>query len=495
MDQHTRRVEAIRALIGRSVEVERTPSGPGRTSYVVRELGRPSEEEDFRFFRSSVQVTGDFAWRAKPEEGEAGEMAEDAPVEERAIGTVEGICSSTSRDWYGTEMSRDCLADMAAQLSSDRGVPLLPTHGSFMSVPEWDSVIGTSVEAEVRKADVADPFDRGEQGYVLDARFALMDVDKAKELRARVEAGQRIGMSIGGWFRALEFVYSEETDEVERVIVMGVTLDHVTATRMPANPDSMGLSVLRSRLSPPAPSRAVLPEQERAAPVPEPPPAPQTLDTSAVAGDDVTRSAPPIPEDHPEEDHMTEQQIEALIGRAVQQSTEASAEVIGRAVKTAVDETIEPFKAEVERRMDALESEVRAAKPKVAVTPDAVVESDAEKVLRARVASLEKQVETMADVAVRRGIHTSDPRNPSVPAGLGAEAAIRSLAQVCVEQGQGRALAAIVERHAATLAEEDGHAPFDGVGSLRSLQALFAAGLRAAEVDGLIGKPATVHWH
>lgn len=189
----------------------------------------------------------DMESEADPEGGPPSEpeMADPAGV----LPCIEGIASSTSVDYYGTDMSRACLEAMAEQFRA--GVPLTDTHGSFFEAADWTHVIGMSVDAKVEDADVETPFDKGEKGAVLRTTDMLYDVPVARELVARVDAGQPIGQSIGGWFTDLTVVMGEDADEYddpERIIVNSVRLDHKAITRMPANPDSKGIGVLRTAI-------------------------------------------------------------------------------------------------------------------------------------------------------------------------------------------------------------------------------------------------------
>ena len=131
---------------------------------------------------------------------------------------IEGIASSLSKDSHGTEMSMGALANMASQMK--RGVPYLPSHDRR----EWDDVMGKTFDAEVREG-------------LLRASVQLYDIDMSNKLIDRVGKGQTIGWSIGGWFTDITFVTNQD-DEVERVIVEGVELDHLATTRRPSNPDT-----------------------------------------------------------------------------------------------------------------------------------------------------------------------------------------------------------------------------------------------------------------
>jgi len=160
---------------------------------------------------------------------------------------IEGMASSTSVDSYGTEMSREALLSM--QIQMERGIPVLPRHNNGLSgAVEWDQVIGRTVRAQVERSDVVNPAEMGVEQYVLRVQSQLYDDDdKAKSLLNRLTNGQQIGQSIGGWFVSVR-VMTNEAEEVERVIIDEVELDHLAITRAPANPDSNSLYTLRSRL-------------------------------------------------------------------------------------------------------------------------------------------------------------------------------------------------------------------------------------------------------
>jgi len=174
--------------------------------------------------------------------------ATDAPAVAGAPSRlVEGLASSTSVDAYGTEMSREALFKMRDQF--ERGVPLLPRHNNGLSGSvEWDQVIGRTIRADVERSNVARAAEGGDQQYVLRVTSSLYDDDDtSRKLLNRLAAGQSIGQSIGGWFMQVRVISNDE-DEIERVIVDDVELDHLAITRAPANPDSSGLYALLSRL-------------------------------------------------------------------------------------------------------------------------------------------------------------------------------------------------------------------------------------------------------
>ena len=190
---------------------------------------------------------------------------------------VEGISSSTSVDWYGTEMSLNALEGMAEQMRG--GIPLVPTHWDS----EWDAVMGLSVDARVeRVSSVERAADNQEQQFLLRViSKASKSHEKTTELVAALERGVRVGQSIGGWFTEVRFISNSDGD-IERVIIEQVTLDHNALTRSPANPDSW-LDSLRAAADPVIRSRM---EQRAAAdePVVDEPATLSTLTTDEVAG-------------------------------------------------------------------------------------------------------------------------------------------------------------------------------------------------------------------
>ena len=164
---------------------------------------------------------------------------------------VSGIASSTSIDFFGTEMSLRALKLMAVQMMRTNGIPYLPRHNNGLAgAVEWDSVIGRTVHAEIVPVeDVAKAYNASEAQFILRTTIALYDDEPAAQaLLRRIARGEAIGQSIGGWFTSLQILQNEDGD-VERVIVQGVELDHLAVTRAPANPDSLGIVNLRDRLS------------------------------------------------------------------------------------------------------------------------------------------------------------------------------------------------------------------------------------------------------
>jgi len=147
---------------------------------------------------------------------------------------LEGIASSTSVDWHGTEMSIGALDVMARQFKA--GVPYVPSHHE----DEWDQVFGRTIDAEVIEGRVVNAAKTNEptEGYLLKVVTTVYTEDqRGKRLVEMVDRGQTIGWSIGGWFTELTILTNEQ-DEVERIIIQGVELDHLATTRRPSNPDS-----------------------------------------------------------------------------------------------------------------------------------------------------------------------------------------------------------------------------------------------------------------
>ncbi len=170
--------------------------------------------------------------------------AGDPPVMGDRV-VVNGVASSTSVDWYGTEMSPDCLQGMAQQFTA--GVGVYPNHGGGLFGPalEWDQEMGRTSAAELTRANVAEPADATEPGWVLNVSMDLDATDPKVQSLVRRLGKQPIGLSIGGWFTDVRYV-TDEDGELLRVIVNAVELDHLAVVRTPANPDCMGLDLLRS---------------------------------------------------------------------------------------------------------------------------------------------------------------------------------------------------------------------------------------------------------
>lgn len=181
--------------------------------------------------------------------GEDGSGKGDEIVLGSPAALVAGAASSTSVDFYGTEMSLRALKRMAYQMIRPGGIPYIPRHQVGYDSIEWDGVIGRTFHAEVVPVEtVSKAFNAAEAQYVLRVTTKLYeDEPMAKALLRRLEREEPIGQSIGGWFTGLQ-VIQNEAGEVERVIVLDVELDHLAVTRAPANPDSVSIVSLRSRV-------------------------------------------------------------------------------------------------------------------------------------------------------------------------------------------------------------------------------------------------------
>lgn len=157
---------------------------------------------------------------------------------------VSGVASSTSIDHYGTEMSKRALELMGDQM--EKGLPILPRHNNGNRAVEWDEVIGRTIAGRVIKTDVVNAASDLEQGHTLLLDSVLYDDEPlAMSLSRRLQRGENVGQSIGGWFLSVR-VIEDGDGNVERMIVENVELDHVAITRAPANPDSVGLALRSS---------------------------------------------------------------------------------------------------------------------------------------------------------------------------------------------------------------------------------------------------------
>jgi hypothetical protein len=184
------------------------------------------------------------SWRfvASASGGEAA-RGQDAAPEARGTEVLErikGPASSTSQDWYGTRMVKDCLESMATQFRS--GIDYMPRHHIWSAALGWEDVIGRTVEAEVVRAEIANPPEgesaTGEQ-YVLNVTTDLFQgEDLAEKLVDRIRSGRPPGQSIGGWFTSLQITYDEDGCVEYPINVLDIELDHLAAVRSPANPDS-----------------------------------------------------------------------------------------------------------------------------------------------------------------------------------------------------------------------------------------------------------------
>ena len=294
---------------------------------------------------------GDPASRAVGDEPQVGDMV-----------AVVGTASSTSVDWYGTEMSPACLQAMAQQFAA--GVGCYPSHGGGFFGPGlgWDDEMGRTSAAELERANVADPADATEPGWVCKVTMDLDATDsKVQSLCKRLARSQPIGLSIGGWFTEVRYI-TDENGELLRIIVEAVELDHLAVVRNPANPDCLGLEMLRSAGAdtmrarvqaglaaltlagptdaapvpvpepdgadaPQAPAH-VVPVEARSVPTPDtgnPPEVttPPVLDTGSPQSHDRSATAPVDGADHPEDAPMlTPEQLAVAIREALSPLTQ-----------------------------------------------------------------------------------------------------------------------------------------------------------------------------
>ena len=201
--------------------------------------------------RCRVPVSGKLALRnikcVKPDSDFSARAAVAGTTESNYSQIIlEGTASSTSVDWHGTEMTRDALEHMMEQFK--KGVPYVPSHMD----DEWNDVFGQTFDAEMIAETVRRPGDNPDQpaaGLALRVKTTLdKDHPMSKRLVNAVDSGRVIGWSIGGWFTDMEFIMSDE-DEIERILIMGVDLDHLATTRRPSNPDSWITEIQRSMSS------------------------------------------------------------------------------------------------------------------------------------------------------------------------------------------------------------------------------------------------------
>lgn len=235
--------------------------------------------------------------------GEASESGAPGKV------VVEGVASSTGVDWYGTEMALEALESMADQMRA--GVAYVPTHWDS----EWMDELGRTVDAEVKQGRVENAAEPGEPQYRLHMRAELdPGMPLVQELVKRAKAGRPVGQSIGGYFTNLRFIeeYGDGGDDYKlRIVILGVELDHLAATRSPANRDCW-IDSLRSVASPAIEARSAA-RLAQAAP-PATPAAPmETRHVAMVEEDDdtirvtFTKTRPPEPEEGAEADEDEEE--------------------------------------------------------------------------------------------------------------------------------------------------------------------------------------------
>lgn len=256
-----------------TVQLEARGERDGLRVFAVRDCRVPFKG----LLEAQLQRKAADAPPAPPAEGEGAPEGRAAPAESapdtKGLVLMEATASSTGVDHHGTEMTRKALDSMARQMKAS--VVFVPSHWRA----EWDEVMGETVDAEVVEGKVARDGATGKPGKGFHLRVVVGLYEDHEDAQALVRAVQRgrpaVGTSIGGWFTDMEFLFNED-DEVERVLIHDVELDHLASTRRPSNRESWveGLRTqaraamleLRSaEAAPAAPAAAQVPD---AAPVP-----------------------------------------------------------------------------------------------------------------------------------------------------------------------------------------------------------------------------------
>jgi hypothetical protein len=415
-----------------------TPAAPDDLATRMKPKGEKAVGEGER----AEEVDGEGSYDEDTSDGMSGE-GEITPM--RVIARAKGIASSTSRDGHMTEMRLSALISMSAQFKSAEGVVLTPSHGDWWKPPDWQDVLGRSVQAEVIAAPVENPVDREETQYILEVEHDIWDCSNGIELTRRAMAKQVIGQSIGGWFTDVEILYNEDTGDLERIFILDVKLDHCAITRRPSNPDSLGLDILRTAadmamrsvhaaemqtraaVAPPSvvapvtvaptvtePSPAAQPIEGRDIPTtPPPPPAVATEERVALSSDAPT---------NPNQPSVNEQeQIAALdtpdSSRSVPQPNE--------------DDMESPM---TQTQIDQLILALRGAAPVPASAPAAPADKDAE------IARLNAELDAARSQPQRRGLHgAGQPVAEPVAtrevdlAGLNDRSDFEMIAETCIE--------------------------------------------------------------
>jgi hypothetical protein len=390
------------------------PTNPGEQKIVTKADGEgmAAEEDD-----------------TDPATGEGGEMM------------LYGVASSTGVDTYGTEMSKRALDGMAEQFSSGE-VCYLPAHPSWSgNGGEWDSVIGYVTKGEVVSSAVENAAAATEPGFALRVAVALdADAPMAERLAKMIGRKKKVGQSIGGWFTELRYIYAAdagEWDPPERVIIEGVELDHLAATRRPSNGDSwidgMRSAISASHDSAVARAKAAAPKVVAAEVEPTPEP------VAAEPADERNNAVPLDTENAPRHDSDDDAGSEgqraspgATDGDVPSTNTE-ELNMTPEALRALLTESLAPIAA----RLDAVEARTAVATPPGARVADPVASPVADPnatevaALRARLAASEAR--TAERYFGRKG-HAG--------AGSFDRAVIEGVAEQVVEQAP--ALAAVV---------------------------------------------------
>ena len=134
--------------------------------------------------------------------------------------------------------------------------------------------------------------------------------------------------------------------------------------------------------------------------------------------------------------------------------------------------------------IDAVKAEERASNPEPAVVEKTVVQKNdseiekMEEIFRAKIQSLEKKLNEVLETPVRSGRHTSVSLR-----GVGSHSVMNDLCIRAKDEGN-TSLAVVVQSASDKLMTEE-------VGKLTNhqLRSLLSQGLRAAQLDGLLGAP------
>lgn len=512
MDAHEILRDNLQALLKRAQASDPVEIRDGERHYVVR-----AQPHLLPITLAMGMSVDDLVRHTSQPAGAENRAEGDGQVQTRATDEVDtstmqvkGTASSTSVDWYGTDMSRGCLEDMAEQMK--RGVSLFPTHGSWLSRVEWDGEIGITVEASLRSAAVDDPPPGTESDtqYILEMTADLWtggcakaaDLARRLELKQKMDGegkrGQKIGLSIGGWFREIRYITDDEGDLI-RVIVERVELDHVAVTRNPANPDSDNLQLVRSTWGAVrAANRATDPDPGEARSGDSPPgvTAGERVDPHAGNGethDDTAQGRT--------EDFMTEEEKAALLEdvrrTAAESSTAAIREMLPE-IREAVTPKPAPQQEPAGRSAD--DDAVLQAREAARVAEEKLQQAEE----RARIAegqrkhAEQQQAATRAALAAQAGIGgrrgTPHPRSFSDDPGQ-VPHEIRAIIDEAQSGGNAETVCAVVERNIPLLSVDMRDTSPEGFALVRraktSARELLGTICRAAENDGIIRDPFT----
>lgn len=409
------------------------PAAPGANGLVTRAADKRMKKPKGQ--RAPGDGEGEYAEDEEDDSDEMSSGGEIMPMQ--VIARASGIASSTSRDWHGTEMRPSALMSMSAQFKSAQGVVLTPSHGEWYKAPDWQDVMGRSVNADVRAAPVANAVDPGENQFILIVEHDVWDCPHGIDLTRRALAKQPIGQSIGGWFTDVEILYDEDTGELERVFILDVKLDHCAVTRCPSNPDSMGIDILRAASDMAVRSVRVGEMQSRAAaqapapvvsqPVAPEPAAPQAQD-AAPAEQRAAIVPPAAPAPTPEIVHKQDSHAGLDTPDSSRSTSEDDMENL--------DMTDEQIAALAERLSPLLQ---RATPP---------VDKDAE------IARLTAELDAIRSQPQRRGLHAQQVTEPAPQereadfSGLNSRSDLESIADTCIEARVMAPFAQRVKAHA-----------------------------------------------